>query len=101
MVEKKRRIARKPSTPPPEADRWIEQGGVDPEATKPAEPPPTPAPPKPEPEKDEAKTYPHRISFDMASPQYKRLKWAAFDSDRSMNEILREAAEDWMNARDY
>ena len=103
MVEKKRRIARKPSTPPPEADRWIEQGGVDPEATKPTEPTPAPAPkePEPEPAKDEAKTYPHRISFDMETAQYKRLKWASFDSDRSMNEILREAVEDWMKARDY
>jgi predicted DNA-binding protein len=47
------------------------------------------------------KPYPHRISFDMATPQYKRLKWASFDSDRTMNEILREAVEDWMKARDY
>lgn len=50
---------------------------------------------------ERGKKYPHRISFDMDKAQYKRLKWEAFDSDRSMNEILREAVEEWMKARHY
>lgn len=45
MVEKKKRsrIAKKPSTPPPEADAWVGAGGEDPEIA--AGPPPEPEPP--------------------------------------------------------
>lgn len=100
MVERKRRIAGKPNrqSPPPAADQWVNEQ-VDPEvsgqvATDSSEQV-TNDP------KEEGKAYPHRISFDMATPQYKRLKWAAFDSDQSMNEILREAVENWMQARNY
>ncbi|NEQ29827.1 MAG: hypothetical protein F6K04_02300 [Leptolyngbya sp. SIO4C5] len=96
MVDKRRRIAKKPDSKAA-ADEWINEGGVDPEIE------PTQQPveaPQVEPEQGKPK-YPHRISFDMGKAQYKRLKWAAFDSDRSMNEILREAVEDWMKLRDY
>ena len=37
----------------------------------------------------------------MESTQYKRLKWASFDSERPMNSILREAVEEWMSSRNY
>lgn len=108
VAPKKKRIAKKPSTPPPAAEAWIQEGGTDPENTTPA-PPPLPAEPEPLPtsamevetEADQGKPYPHRISFDMSTAQYKRLKWASFDSSRTMNEILREAIEDWMKAREY
>lgn len=91
---KRKRIAGKPGQPPPEADSWVKSGGTDPEVQTP------PESEQPEPE-DKGKPYPHRVSFDMASPQYKRLKRAAFEEERSMNEILREAVEDWMNTRNY
>ena len=94
MVKKpQRRIASKP-TPPPAADEWVSSGGVDPEVQQSV---PSPSEPEPEPEQEEkGKTFPHRISFDTDTPQYKRLKRAAFEENRAMNEILREAVEDWL-----
>lgn len=103
MVAKKSRIARNPkSNPMPQAaDEWINKGGTDPELTTNEVVSPPLSQPEASEDKQQGKKYPHRISFDMASAQYKRLKYAAFDGDRSMNEILREAAEEWMKARDY
>jgi hypothetical protein len=95
---KRKRIAGKPGQPPPEADSWVKSGGTDPEV-QPIEQSKEPEV-EAEPE-DKGKPYPHRVSFDMASPQYKRLKRAAFEEERSMNEILREAVEDWMKTRNY
>ena len=111
MVDRKRRkIAKKPQTPPePNPDSWVSSGGIDPEIE-------SSTPPVKEksedPEKKAAssstakatenkKTYPHRISFDMDAAQYKRLKWASFDSETPMNSILREAVEEWMKSRNY
>ena len=37
----------------------------------------------------------------MDAAQYKRLKWASFDSETPMNSILREAVEEWMKSRNY
>ena len=92
MVKKpQRRIASKPA-PPPAADEWVSSGGVDPEVQQ-----SVPSHSEPEQEQEEkGKTFPHRISFDTDTPQYKRLKRAAFEEDRAMNEILREAVEDWL-----
>ena len=56
---------------------------------------------KDEKKEENGKSYPHRISFDLDSSQYKKLKWASFDSDRPMNDILREALEEWMKSRNY
>lgn len=95
---KKQRIAPKPTTPPPAADTWVSNGGIDPELSP---PPPTAPPAQAEPETVKGKTYPHRVSFDMETPQYRRLKRAAFESDRPMNEILREAIEDWLRTHEY
>jgi hypothetical protein len=94
MVKAKHpRIVKKPL--PPEADTWAQQGGLDPEIQahqpKPADEPPSP----------KGKPYPHRVSFDMETSQYKRLKRAAFDEERTMNEVLREAIEDWLKSRNY
>ena len=92
MVEKKRRKIAKLPQAQSNADSWVSDGGLDPEIKLPssvAE------------EKVQEKTYPHRISFDMDSSQYKRLKWASFDTSRPMNSILREAVEEWMKSRDY
>ena len=107
MVDRKRqsKITRKPSQPKPEEVEALLEGlGTDPETSvqvdvQTSEQVDTDS--REQASKDEGKAYPHRISFDMASAQYKRLKWASFDSEQSMNEILREAVEDWMKVRDY
>ena len=102
MVKKQgSRIARNPKiqAAAKKADEWISQGGIDPETS-----PETNKQPinKPDAEsEDKGKKYPHRISFDLDKAQYKRLKWASFDSERTMNEILREAIEEWMKERSY
>ncbi|HEY9910143.1 MAG TPA: ribbon-helix-helix protein, CopG family [Thermosynechococcaceae cyanobacterium] len=92
---KRPKIASKPATPPPAADAWVSSGGIDPETAAP--PPPIP----PEAVESEKGKYPHRVSFDMDTPQYKRLKRAAFEEERSMNEVLRDAIEEWMKAHNY
>lgn len=111
---KRPRIASKP-TPPPAADGWVKGGGIDPEIQMSPTPAPAPAPsPETEPEpgtapqakglsamEEKGKAYPHRISFDTDKAQYKRLKRASFEDERSMNEILREAVEDWLRVRNY
>ena len=111
MVNKNRRkIAKKPQTQSlPNPDTWVSSGGVDPEIE-------SSTPPVKEKSEDvekkitssststaqeRKKTYPHRISFDMNASQYKRLKWASFDSETPMNSILREAVEEWMKSRNY
>ena len=111
MVNKNRRkIAKKPQTQSlPNLDSWVSEGGVDPEIE-------SLTPPVKEDSKEvekravsssiveapeNKKTYPHRISFDMDASQYKRLKWASFDSETPMNSILREAVEEWMKSRNY
>ncbi len=108
MVKPRRgKIAPNPSKKdiPPEADEWAASGGIDPELQK-LPPihtdPPTPTPTKPEPEPEpKGKPYPHRVSFDMTTEQYKRLKRASFEEERSLNEIIREAVEDWLKTRNY
>ena len=111
MVNKNRRkIAKKPQTQSlPNPDSWVSEGGVDPEIESSADTI------KDNTKKlnefaisesaikatENKKTYPHRISFDMDASQYKRLKWASFDSESPMNSILREAVEEWMKSRDY
>ena len=96
MVEKKRsKIAKKPQVGS-NADNWVSSGGIDPEIQR-SQKELTSS----DENKANEKTYPHRISFDMDSSQYKRLKWASFDSERPMNSILREAVEEWMKCRNY
>lgn len=99
MVDKRRRIASKPNTPPT-ADAWVSSGGIDPETQQSIESlqPVVELSPSTE---DKGKPYPHRVSFDMDKQQYKRLKTAAFESERAMNEILREAIENWLRTRNY
>lgn len=103
---KRKRIAGRPGQPPIEADSWVRSGGTDPEVQsiterEPREPiAPTPTT-EPETEPTKGKPYPHRVSFDMASSQYKRLKRAAFEEERSLNDVLREAVEDWLKLRNY
>lgn len=91
MVKRKSKIAGNPKKVTADAEAWVNEAGTDPEITIPAKTD----------KSTESKKYPHRISFDMDKAQYKRLKYAAFDSERSMNKILREAVEEWMKARDY
>lgn len=93
MVKRERpKIARKPTTPPA-AEDWVKSGGLDPEVQSVPESQPT--------EADKKKPYPHRISFDTDTPQYKRLKKASFEAERSLNDILREAVENWLKAQGY
>ena len=111
MVNKNRRkIAKKPQTQSlPNPDSWVSEGGVDPEIFTSTD---SVKEESKEVEKkavvdstakatENKKTYPHRISFDMDAAQYKRLKWASFDSETPMNSILREAVEEWMKSRNY
>ena len=102
MVDRKRRkIAKKPQAQS-NPDSWVTEGGVDPEINLPSSPAPAPAiADKDEQKEENEKSYPHRISFDLDNSQYKKLKWASFDSDRPMNDILREALEEWMKSRNY
>ncbi len=105
MVDRKRRkIAKKPQTQT-DPDSWVTEGGVDPEIVPSVKEETKKVENKVEvstPIKSEnEKTYPHRISFDLDNSQYKRLKWASFDSERPMNSILREAVEEWMKSRNY
>ena len=101
-------IAKKPVTNSvASADSWVSSGGIDPEiqsATPPeieaTLPPAAAVEPKSAPDPSE-KLYPHRISFDMSKEQYKRLKFASFELERPMNEILRDAVEIWLNSANY
>ncbi len=93
MVEKKRRKIAKLPQAQSSPDSWVSDGGLDPEIKIPDSVAGD--------EKVQEKTYPHRISFDLDNSQYKRLKWASFDTERPMNSILREAVEEWMKSRDY
>lgn len=97
MVKRQRRIVGKPVTPSASAEQWVTGGGIDPEIQQPIEPlEPQAAQPE-----EKAKPFPHRVSFDMETSQYKRLKRAGFEEGRAMNEILRDAVEDWLKERNY
>lgn len=110
MNKNRRKIAKKPQTQSlPNPDNWVSEGGVDPEIKSSTD---TVKNDTKKVDKkaledsavetaENKKTYPHRISFDMDTAQYKRLKWASFDSETPMNIILREAVEEWMKSRDY
>ena len=89
MVDKRRqKIAAPPPTQNP--DNFVHAAGRDAELQ-------TPAPLPQEKAQDKGKKYPHRVSFDMERTQYRQLKKAAFESDRPMNEILREAVDQWLS----
>lgn len=95
MVEKRRKLVPKPNTPAANTDLWVNSAGVDPEIQQQQT---VEAPVEAE---KGGKPYPHRLSFDMTTTQYRRLKRASFETDRSMNELLREAIEDWLTASEY
>lgn len=107
MVERKKRITRKPQPKPEEVEALLSELGTDPEASKQVptsareQVSPTQAEPLQEPDKSQGKAFPHRLSADFDAGQYKRLKWAGFDTGRPMTEIVREAVEDWLKARGY
>ena len=90
MVKQQRSRISKP--PVVAADNWVSSGGIDPEIQS------SPAPLVAQPEEVQGKPYPHRISFDMSTEQYKRLKFASFNNARPMNEILRDAIEEWLSS---
>jgi hypothetical protein len=99
MVEKKSRITRKPAPKPEVVEGFLEQLGTDPESTL-AKPTPTP-PPGGTDDGGKGKAFPHRLSADFTTEQYKRLKRAGFETDQPMTTIVREAVEDWLKARGY
>ena len=104
MVEKKSRITRKPAPPPPEAvEGFLEQLDTDPESSlaSPAAAPTKPPPMAAQDDGGKGKAFPHRLSADFTTEQYKRLKRAGFETDQPMTTIVREAVEDWLTARGY
>jgi hypothetical protein len=94
MVKKTAKIVSKP-TNNPSPDQWVTGGGVDPELQLSKSVIPI------DEAQDKPKAYPHRVSFDMETDQYKRLKRASFEQETPMNEILREAIESWLKSRNY
>lgn len=101
MVDRKRqsRITRKPSQPKPEdVDSLLDELGTDPETSEQVNTGPREQVDQP---KDKGKAYPHRLSADFDTDQYKRLKWASFDTGEPMTNILRDAVEGWLEARGY
>lgn len=100
---KRQRISKKPSSTPPEADSWVNAEDF---AESSSQKETASAPPSDKQEsrvkgKSSGGTYPHRLSFDMETAQYRRLKRAAFEQERSMNEIIREAVDQWLETSDY
>lgn len=100
MVEKRSRITRKPAPKPEAVEGFLEQLGTDPEATL-AKPAPAPVPVAAPDDGGKGKAFPHRLSADFTTEQYKRLKRAGFETDQPMTTIVREAVEDWLKARGY
>lgn len=88
MAPKKRTIATKPSRSQATPDDWV-KASTDPELSTPA-----PAVEKPA---EKAPSYPHRISFDVTAKMHKALKIKGIEESRSMNEILRDAVEAYLN----
>ena len=100
MVEKKSRITRKPAAPVEVVEGFLGQLPQDGDtAHTPAEPPPVVVPPQEDGGK--GKAFPHRLSADFTTEQFKRLKRAGFETDQPMTTIVREAVEDWLKARGY
>lgn len=99
MVEKRSRITRKPAPKPEAVEGFLERLATDGDTA-----PPAPAPPPPVPVQDDGgkgKAFPHRLSADFTTEQFKRLKRAGFETDQPMTTIVREAVEDWLKARGY
>jgi len=95
---KRQRISKKPSSTPPSADNWVNAENSSNTSSE------TAASAQQETKikgKSSGGTYPHRLSFDMETSQYRRLKRAAFEQERSMNEIIREAVDQWLETSDY
>lgn len=98
---KRQRISKNPNSTPPEADSWVNAEDLAESKQETYSAPPS--------EKQETRikgkssggTYPHRLSFDMKTAQYRRLKRAAFEQEQSMNEIIREAVDQWLETSDY
>ncbi|MGB3310288.1 MAG: hypothetical protein WBG32_08595 [Nodosilinea sp.] len=99
MVEKRSRITRKPAPKPEAVEGFLGQLPQDGDTA----PTPAPDPPQPVTTDDGAKgkAFPHRLSADFTTSQYKRLKRAGFETDQPMTTIVREAVEDWLKARGY
>lgn len=100
MVEKRSRITRKPAPKPEAVEGFLEQLGTDPESTQPKTAPAPPVAAKVD-DGGKGKAFPHRLSADFTTEQYKRLKRAGFETDQPMTTIVREAVEDWLKARGY
>jgi len=95
---KRQRISKKPNSTPPSADHWVNAENEPNQSSE------TATSSQPETKikgKSSGGTYPHRLSFDMETSQYRRLKRAAFEQERSMNEIIREAVDQWLETSDY
>jgi len=102
VVDKRRsKITRKPSQPKPEdIESLLDELGTDPEASEQVNTDSREHVPDNN-QNDKGKAYPHRLSADFDTAQYKRLKWASFDTGEPMTNILRDAVEAWLKARGY
>ncbi|MBW4486021.1 MAG: hypothetical protein KME14_26150 [Tildeniella torsiva UHER 1998/13D] len=96
MVEKRSRITRKPAPKPEAVEGFLDQLSTDGD-TSPAAPPTVAA----QDDGGKGKAFPHRLSADFTTEQYKRLKRAGFETDQPMTTIVREAVEDWLKTRGY
>lgn len=109
MVKKRPRIVTKPNTSP-QVEEWVKAAGSDPEVdisqsdeildtdTAIEEEPVKAEKPK---TKGKGGTFPHRISLDLSTEQYEALNLASFQQKRTKNEILREAADNWLKENGY
>jgi hypothetical protein len=99
MVEKRSRITRKPAPKPEAVEGFLGQLPQDGDTA----PPPAPEPPPVTTSNDggKGKAFPHRLSADFTTEQFKRLKRAGFETDQPMTTIVREAVEAWLKARGY
>lgn len=89
MVEKKRRIAPKPTSPPPAADDWVSSGGTDPEVKK--------ADIQTSNKSKSSRADYKRTTVYLPQELHKRLKMASLQQDIEMSEIAENAIAEWLD----
>lgn len=97
MVEKKRRrIASKPITPPPEADNWVSGGGRDPEVLRSDVQTAESLNISTSKAKSSSKDY-IRTTVYLTKDLHRRLKRGALDHEMEMSDIAEAAIEQWLD----
>lgn len=101
MVKRKSTISPKPALNQDAVEVLLDQYHTDGDTAAPAQ---LHDPPSVDISKDDGskgKAFPHRLSADFTTEQYKRLKRAGFETDQPMTTIVREAVENWLITRGY